>query len=105
LAPPLLLIFSLNHNLVVAVVMGLLIPFAINGMYSTLIVTGQNFLPNRIGTASGILLGLTISIGGMFSPAIGWIGDNYGLKNAMFLLTALSIPTLIFAFAIPKKKK
>ncbi|MDR1953812.1 MAG: MFS transporter [Clostridiales Family XIII bacterium] len=102
--PPLMLFFALNHNLFAATVSVMLIALVVSGAHSTIIVTGQNFLPNRIGMASGILFGLTISIGGMFSPVIGWIGDHFGLENAMLTLTALSIPVLILAFAIPKKR-
>ncbi|MDR2157418.1 MAG: MFS transporter [Clostridiales Family XIII bacterium] len=105
LTPPLMLFFCLNRHLLLATVTGMLISFALNGAHSTIIVTGQNFLPNRIGMASGILFGLTISVGGMFSPVVGWVGDRFGLETALFLLTALSIPAMILAFAIPTRRK
>jgi FSR family fosmidomycin resistance protein-like MFS transporter len=103
--PFMMLLFCLNQNLIAATALGMLTAFVMNGAHSTIIVTGQNFLPNRIGVASGILFGVTISIGGMFSPLIGWFGDNFGLDKAMFLLTAISVPAALLAFAIPQRKK
>jgi FSR family fosmidomycin resistance protein-like MFS transporter len=48
---------------------GLYVPFSLQ------ITLGQDYLPSRVGTASGITLGLTVSIGGLASPALGYLAD------------------------------
>ena len=102
-APILLLFFSFNHVVVLATILLILFAASSSGCHSLLLVTGQNFMPNRIGMASGILFGLTVSIGGMFSPIVGWIGDNYGLNITMLTLSIFSFMALFFVFVIPKQ--
>lgn len=63
--------------------LGLYIPFAVQ---TTL---GQEYLPNRLGTASGVTIGLAVSVGGMFAPVLGWLADAHGIRA---VLVALLIP-------------
>lgn len=78
--------------------------FSFGGSHSTLIALGQSYLPNRVGLASGILMGLTVSVGGMAAPGIGKIGDVYGLTAAMYTIAAIAFIGLILTFIIPKNK-
>lgn len=102
---PLLLIFSFSRNVYFATFMLVPIAFAMSGPHSTMIALGQGFLPNRMGLSSGIMLGLTVSIGGMLAPVIGWVGDNYGLSAAMFTITGVAVATLVLAYLIPNPGK
>lgn len=43
------------------------------------VVLGQEYLPQRIGIASGVTLGLSVTIGGFAAPLFGAIGDRRGL--------------------------
>jgi MFS transporter, FSR family, fosmidomycin resistance protein len=61
------------------------------------VTLGQDYLPNRIGTASGVTLGLAISIGGLAAPLFGFVADKYGLAVSLAVLACL--PALSFAFA------
>ncbi|MBE8117779.1 MFS transporter, partial [Limosilactobacillus fermentum] len=36
--------------------------------YSAIVLLGQRYLPNQMGLASGVTLGLAISIGGIATP-------------------------------------
>lgn len=66
---------------------GLYVPFSLQ------VTLGQDYLPTRVGTASGITLGLTVSIGGLASPLIGGIADATSLRTALtplILMPALS---------------
>ncbi|NLW77849.1 MAG: MFS transporter [Ruminococcaceae bacterium] len=102
---PLLLIFSVSNNVYFATFMLVPIAFAMSGAHSTMIVLGQGFLPNRVGLSSGIMLGLTVSIGGMLAPVIGWVGDNYGLPAAMYTITGVAVLALVIAYLIPNPDK
>ncbi|MET9548880.1 MFS transporter [Streptomyces sp. NPDC006627] len=62
---------------------GLYVPFSLH------ITLGQDYLPRRIGTASGVTLGLTVSIGGLASPVIGALADATSLGIALAPLIAL----------------
>ncbi|TAM68197.1 MAG: MFS transporter [Microbacteriaceae bacterium] len=65
------------------------IPFAV------FVILGQDYLPHRIGTASGVTVGLAVSIGGLFTPVLGWLADSVGLQLALGVLIALPIVALI----------
>ncbi|MEV6400355.1 MFS transporter [Streptomyces sp. NPDC051907] len=61
--------------------------------FSLQVTLGQDYLPTRVGTASGITLGLTVSIGGLASPLIGRVADATSLRTALaplILMPALS---------------
>ncbi|WP_224283273.1 MFS transporter [Streptomyces sp. LS1784] len=68
---------------------GLYVPFSLQ------VTLGQDYLPSRIGTASGITLGLTVSIGGLASPVIGSLADATSLRTA--LLPLVLMPVLSWA--------
>ena len=57
--------------------------------FSLFVTLGQDYLPNRIGTASGVTLGLAVSVGGIAAPAIGAIADATTLQTALAVLIVL----------------
>jgi FSR family fosmidomycin resistance protein-like MFS transporter len=57
--------------------------------FSLSITLGQDYLPRRVGTASGVTLGLTVSVGGIASPLIGAVADRISLQVALIPLIAL----------------
>jgi FSR family fosmidomycin resistance protein-like MFS transporter len=78
----------------------LLIPLglALSVPTSPLVVLGQNYLPNHVGLASGVTLGLGFSFGGIMTPALGWIADHHGLRAAISVVAF--IPTLCTALTL-----
>jgi FSR family fosmidomycin resistance protein-like MFS transporter len=88
---PLLIIFVLTTNLVVATVLIVLIALSLSIAYSPIVALGQSYLPNRLGLASGISLGVVVSVGGMTSPLIGMVGDHFGLRVSMFVICAVAL--------------
>jgi FSR family fosmidomycin resistance protein-like MFS transporter len=102
---PLVLIFPLLTNLYPAIFLLIPMAVALNAPQGATIAMGQKFLPNHIGTSSGIMLGLAVSMGGMVAPGIGWIGDRYGLTTAMYAVGAFAVLTMLLAFLIPSQSK
>lgn len=68
---------------------GAFLPFSVQ---TTL---GHEYLPNRIGTASGVTIGLSVSAGGAMAPLLGLISDAHGPRVA--LATLLVLPLLALA--------
>ncbi|MEU0195924.1 MFS transporter [Streptomyces afghaniensis] len=62
---------------------GLYVPFSLH------ITLGQDCLPRRVGTASGVTLGLTVSVGGLAAPLLGALADATSLRTALLPLIAL----------------
>lgn len=101
---PLVFLFAFGHSPILGTILLILISMMLSGAQSALMVTGQGFLPNNMGTASGVLFGLTVSMGGIVAPAIGTVGDNYGMVAAMAVIAAIGIGALITVWMIPKHK-
>jgi FSR family fosmidomycin resistance protein-like MFS transporter len=83
--------------------MALLVPLAIFIFMPTsvLVVLGQEYLPRRVGMASGVTLGLAVSVGGMCAPFLGRLGDRQGLGTVLALLLVLLLVATGQAFALP----
>ncbi|MFJ3673377.1 MFS transporter [Streptomyces sp. NPDC090106] len=64
--------------------------------FSLQVTLGQDYLPSRVGTASGITLGLTVSIGGLASPAIGTLADATSLQTALAPLALMPLLSWLF---------
>ena len=82
--------------LLVPIGMGLYLPF------SSMVVTGQRYLPNHVGLASGVTLGLVISVGGLAAPVLGRLADLSGFHPVMYVLTCIAIIPAVMAFFLPK---
>ncbi|EGO65048.1 MFS transporter [Acetonema longum] len=98
---PFLAVFTMANNAALAT--ALLIPLGVTlfAANSPLTVLGQKYLPSRVGLASGVTLGLAVSVGGVTAPLVGWFADHYGLSLALQLLTGLSVIAAVMAFTLP----
>jgi FSR family fosmidomycin resistance protein-like MFS transporter len=81
---------------VAAFVLGIALfaPFAVQ------VTLGQDFLPNRIGVASGVTLGLATSAGGVAAPLFGLLADTYGLPAALGTIAAFPAASCAFTFLL-----
>jgi len=61
---------------------------------------GQNYLPNHVGLASGVTLGLAVSIGGLFAPILGHIADQFGLQYSINAIAVISILAFLLSFLL-----
>ncbi|WP_328335171.1 MULTISPECIES: MFS transporter [unclassified Streptomyces] len=75
---------------------GLYVPFSLQ------VTLGQDYLPSRVGTASGITLGLTVSIGGLASPLIGAVADATSLRTALAPLVVLPVVSWLLSRTLPE---
>ena len=63
--------------------------------------SGQEYLPNRLGMASGVTLGAAIGVGGALAPVLGALADAHGIEAAMWVIAALPLPALALALTLP----
>jgi MFS transporter, FSR family, fosmidomycin resistance protein len=70
---------------VVASALTLYVPFSLH------VTLGQDYLPGRVGTASGVTLGLAVSLGGVAAPLIALIADHTSLTTAIGALTVVPV--------------
>lgn len=101
---PLLIIFVNLHSPLTSMILLIPIGLTLFAPFSPMVVLGQKYLPNHMGLASGVTLGLAVSIGGVVAPLLGWISDSYGIRQALSCLTILPVIATIIAFILPKPK-
>ncbi|HEX3551383.1 MAG TPA: MFS transporter [Candidatus Elarobacter sp.] len=95
---------ALTHGggpLPLAVVMLIVTGFVLVASQAAFVVLGQEYLPNRVGLASGVTLGLAVSLGGSLSPALGAIGDRHGLSATLLTVATLALAGTLIAFTLP----
>jgi FSR family fosmidomycin resistance protein-like MFS transporter len=101
---PLLVFFIFADNVVWATLLLIPIGMALYIPLSPMVVMGQKYLPNRIGLASGVTLGLAVSVGGIAAPVLGRVADLHGLHSVMYTVAAIALLPAIVSFALPKLK-
>lgn len=88
----------------IAMVMAGLIGMILGVCHSPLVTSGQNLLPHHQGLASGVTLGLSVSIGGIFAPLLGTLGNMYGLDATFIATGCIAVFTMVMAIFMPKDK-
>jgi MFS transporter, FSR family, fosmidomycin resistance protein len=97
---PLLVAFVLSGSVAAAVLLTA-IGFVTIATFSVTVLMGQEYLPRRLGIASGVTLGLAIGIGGLAATALGMLADAAGLPAVMWTIAALPIPMLALTLSLP----
>ena len=69
--------------------------------FSVSVVMGQEYLPSRLGIASGITLGLAIGMGGVAAALLGVLADHAGLQTVMWVIAAAPVVGLAIALTLP----
>jgi MFS transporter, FSR family, fosmidomycin resistance protein len=69
--------------------------------FSITVVMSQEYLPSRLGLASGVSLGLAIGVGGIAAAVLGVVADAYGLRTVMWLIVAVAVPMVVLARTLP----
>lgn len=98
---PCLIAVTLSRSVAVSTL--LLIPTAmfLNFAFSPSVALGQKFVPNHLGLASGITMGLASSFGGVVSPMLGKVADHVGIPVVMWILTAVACAACAASFFVP----
>jgi FSR family fosmidomycin resistance protein-like MFS transporter len=100
-----LLIFAGLPYLPITVAVVVILAIAMNLSYPSTVTLGQSFLPNHLGTASGLSYGLVTCVGGIASPGLGFVGDTFGLIPVFLLLALAAAVSLAFALIVVRIQK
>ncbi|UGY94510.1 MFS transporter [Streptomyces gobiensis] len=76
----------------------LFVPFAAQ------VTLAQDYLPHRIGTASGLTLGVTMSAGGLLSPLFGLLADGWGVRPVLATLIGVLLVPAALAWRLPEPR-
>lgn len=85
---------------------GAMIPmaFGVFSQYGPITVLGQKYLAKNAGFASGITLGLGITLGGLAAPYIGHLADIYDVQTALMTLIPVGLMGLLMSLWLKEPK-
>ena len=85
---------------------GAMIPmaFGVFSQYGPITVLGQKYLAKNAGFASGITLGLGITLGGLVAPYVGHLADIYGVQTALMTLIPVGLMGLLMSLWLKEPK-
>jgi MFS transporter, FSR family, fosmidomycin resistance protein len=69
--------------------------------FGVTMVMAQEYLPRRIGMASGLSIGLSIGLGGIAAVGLGALADSVDLRSAMYAAAAAPLVALVLATLLP----
>jgi MFS transporter, FSR family, fosmidomycin resistance protein len=96
---PLLLLFMQVTGLWVFIIL-FLTGVVLISSFSVTVVMGQEILKDWLGTASGLMLGLVIGIGGVGAGLLGMVADRWGILFVFKLIVAMPAMALIPALLV-----
>ena len=96
----LLVLFAFTRNIYVACVFVALLSITTDLFYPSQVALGMSYVPRHLGTASGISYGLVVSVGGIFEPLLGAVGDHYGLPEVMIVMAFVAFIGTVCALII-----
>jgi len=84
--------------IVATAVCGLLL----NGSFVVLAVRGQESLPGSLGMVSGLMLGLSIGLGGLAVAPMAVLAERVGIPVALDVAGALAVACALIMRTVPK---
>jgi len=103
LVAPLTFVYVIVGAAVGAVALAL-VGVCVIGTFGVTMVMSQEYLPRRIGMASGLSIGLSIGIGGIAAVGLGAVADSVDLQAAMYAAAAAAVPGFVLAALLPSSR-
>src|SRR5438067_11066544 len=100
---PLTLVYIVVGGLPGAVALAL-VGVCVIGTFGVTMVMSQEYLPRRIGMASGLSIGLSIGLGGIAAVGLGPVADSVDLRTAMYAAAAAAVPGFVLATLLPSTR-
>ncbi|HEX7255034.1 MAG TPA: MFS transporter [Gaiellaceae bacterium] len=101
--PPLSLAFvALGGTL--GVVALALVGVCVVGTFGLIQVMTQEYMPTRLGLASGISIGFAIGLGGVAAGALGAVADAIDLETALYVSATVPALAIPLAFLLPSPR-
>jgi FSR family fosmidomycin resistance protein-like MFS transporter len=102
--PPLIATFVVVGGAVGAAALAL-VGACVVGTFGVTQVMSQEYLPRRIGTASGLSIGLSIGLGGVGAIVLGAVADSVDLRTAMWVAAGVPVAALALAAFLPPARR
>src|SRR6266498_1405576 len=100
---PLVLVFVLVGGVAGAIALAL-VGVSVVGTFGVTMVMGQEYMPRHVGTASGLVIGLSVGLGGVAAVGLGRLADMTSLRTALFVAAAAPLLGSVIAFMLPSRR-
>jgi FSR family fosmidomycin resistance protein-like MFS transporter len=100
---PLTLVFVVVGGLVGAVALAL-VGVCVIGTFGVTMVMSQEYLPRRIGLASGLSIGMSIGLGGIAAVALGALADIVDLRTSLYVCAVVPLAAVALAAFLPSSR-
>jgi FSR family fosmidomycin resistance protein-like MFS transporter len=100
---PLAFIFVLVGGIPGAIALAL-VGVCVVGTFGVTMVMGQEYMPHHIGTASGLVIGLSLGLGGVAAVGLGWLADATTLRAALLVAAAAPLLASVLVFMLPPRR-
>jgi FSR family fosmidomycin resistance protein-like MFS transporter len=100
---PLILAYVLVGGVPGAIALAL-VGVCVISTFGVTMVMSQEYLPRRIGMASGLSIGLSIGLGGAAAVGLGALADSIDLRSAMYAAAAAPVAGLALALLLPSAR-
>jgi FSR family fosmidomycin resistance protein-like MFS transporter len=100
---PLMLVFILFGGAAGAIALAF-VGIAVIGTFGITMVMAQQFLPTRIGTASGLSIGFSIGLGGIAAVILGGIADSIDLRTALYVSASGAVVAAALTVLLPSER-
>ncbi len=100
---PLMLVFILVDGTAGAIALAF-VGIAVIGTFGITMVMAQQYLPTRIGTASGLSIGFSIGLGGIAAVILGGIADSIDLRTALYVSASGAVVATALTVLLPRER-
>jgi FSR family fosmidomycin resistance protein-like MFS transporter len=97
---PLIVVYVLVGGVIGAIALAC-VGVCVVGTFGVSMVMAQEYLPHRIGMASGLSIGLSIGLGGIAAVGLGALADSIDLQTALYVAAAAAVPAFVLAVLLP----
>ena len=101
---PLVLVFILVGGVPGTIALAL-VGTCVVGTFGITMVMGQQYMPRHLGTASGLVIGLSVGLGGVAAVALGRLADMTSLRTALFVAAGAPLVASVLAFMLPPARR
>jgi FSR family fosmidomycin resistance protein-like MFS transporter len=100
LVPAIALLPSMSYASMIPLV--ILIGVAMNANLALALVLAQEYMPARMGLATGLMIGLCSGASGLIVAGLGLLGDAFGAATVLYTIAALPLAVAALAAVLPR---
>ena len=77
---------------------------AVIGTFGITMVMAQQYLPTKIGMASGLSIGFSIGLGGIAAVFLGAVADSVDLRTALYISSIAPVVAAALTAMLPRER-